>query len=155
MPKGKIIQTRKICEATIKDISPSLNLRSYLEGKTDLTLPQLRRILRAHFECHATELYTELSNAAQHSSVSVQNFVVRLMDMKQKVIFASQESESQLQYDPVLVQKLFLCAISTGLISYSIKVLTLRARRGGSKTTPLGFSSVVFARGMILKRNFG
>ena len=27
---------------------------------------------------------------------------------------------------------------------------------GGSKTTPpLGFSSVVFARGMILKRNFG
>ena len=28
--------------------------------------------------------------------------------------------------------------------------------KGGSKTTPpLGFSSVVFARGMILKRNFG
>ena len=36
-------------------------------------------------------------------------------------------------------------------------LLTLRAPRGGgSKTTPpLGFSSVVFARGMILKRNFG
>ena len=30
--------------------------------------------------------------------------------------------------------------------------LTLRAPRGGSKTTLLGFSSVVFARGMILKR---
>ena len=43
------------------------------------------------------------------------------MDMRQKVIFASQKSESQLQYDPVLVQKLFLRAISTGLISYSIK----------------------------------
>ena len=43
------------------------------------------------------------------------------MDIRQKVIFASQESESQLQYDPVLVQKLFLRAISTGLISYSIK----------------------------------
>ena len=40
---------------------------------------------------------------------------------KRQVIFASQESESQLQYDPVLVQKLFLRAISTGLISYSIK----------------------------------
>ena len=26
---------------------------------------------------------------------------------------------------------------------------------GGGKRTPLGFSSVVFARGMILKRNFG
>ena len=43
------------------------------------------------------------------------------MDMRQKVIFASQESESQLQYDLVLVQKLFLRAISTGLISYKIK----------------------------------
>ena len=43
------------------------------------------------------------------------------MDMRQKVIFASQESESQLQYDSVLVQKLFFRAISTGLISYSIK----------------------------------
>ena len=56
--------------------SPSLglNLRSYLEGKTDLTLPQLRRILGAHFsERDATELYTELSNAVQHSSGSVQN----------------------------------------------------------------------------------
>ena len=95
-----------------------------LGNKTDKTAlgVQLRMILRAHFsECDATELYTELSNAVQHSSESVQNFVVRLMDMRQKVIFASQESESQLQYDPVLVQKLFLRAISTGLISYSIK----------------------------------
>ena len=51
---------QEICEATIKAISPGLNLRSYLEGKTDLTLPQLRRILRAHFsERDATELYTD------------------------------------------------------------------------------------------------
>ena len=120
--KKKNYSDQEICVATIRAISPGLNLRSYLEGKTDLTLPQLRRILRAHFsERDATELYTELSNAVQHSSESVQNFVVRLMDMRQKVIFASQESESQLQYDPVLVQKLFLREISTGLISYSIK----------------------------------
>ena len=35
--------------------------------------------------------------------------------------------------------------------------LILRAPRGGGgrKRPPLGFSSVVFARGMILKRNFG
>ena len=43
------------------------------------------------------------------------------MDMRLKVIFASQESESQLQYNPVIVQKLLLRAISTGLISHSIK----------------------------------
>ena len=38
---------------------------------------------------------------------------------------------------------------------YEKKLLTLRAPRGGRKRPPLGFSSVVFARGMILKRNFG
>ena len=119
--RKKNYSDQEICEATIKAISPGLNVRSCLEGKTDLTLPQLRRILRAHFsERDATELCTELSNAVQHSSESVQNFVVRLIDMRQ-AIFASQELESQLQYDPVLVQKLFLRAISTGLISCSIK----------------------------------
>ena len=41
------------------------------------------------------------------------------------------------------------------IVSY--RLLTFRApRRGGRKRRPpLGFSSVVFARGMILKRNFG
>ena len=82
--KKKNYSDQEICEATIKAISPGLNLRSYLEGKTDLTIPQLRRILGAHF--------SELSNTVQHSSESVQNFFVRFMDMRQKVIFASQES---------------------------------------------------------------
>ena len=129
--KKKNYSDQEICEAIIKAISPGQNLRSYLEGKTDLTLPQLRRILRAHFsELDDTELYNELSNAVQHSSESAQNFVVLLMDMRQKVISASQESESKLQYNPVLVQKLFLRAISTGLISYSIKAKTCRVRAG-------------------------
>ena len=94
--KKKNYSDQEICEASIKAISTGLNLRSYLEGKTDLTLPQLRKILRAHFsERDATESYTELSNAIQHSFESVQDFVVRLINMRQ-VIFASQESESQL-----------------------------------------------------------
>ena len=38
---------------------------------------------------------------------------------------------------------------------WKVLPLTLRAPRGGRKRPPLGFSSVVFARGMILKRNFG
>ena len=37
--KKKKCSDQEICEATIKAISPGLNLRSYLEGKTDLTLP--------------------------------------------------------------------------------------------------------------------
>ena len=93
---------QEICEATIKAISPGLNLRSYLEGETDLTLPQLRRILRAHFsERNATELYAELSNAVQHSSESVQNFVVRLMDRRLYLHHKNQSHSSS------MIQSLF------------------------------------------------
>ena len=42
----------------IKAINPALSLRRYLEGKVDLTLAKLRRIMRSHYqERTATELY--------------------------------------------------------------------------------------------------
>lgn len=46
-----------IMDSVIRAITPGLQLRSYLEGKADLTLPTLRRILRSHYqEKNATEL---------------------------------------------------------------------------------------------------
>lgn len=48
----------EIVDAVIRAIVPGLQLRSYLEGKTNLTLPTLRRILRSHYQKKgATELY--------------------------------------------------------------------------------------------------
>lgn len=41
--------------------------------------------------------------------------------MRLKILFASQESESGLQYDPGLVLKMFLHTVSTGLQSNNIK----------------------------------
>lgn len=40
----------EIVDAVIRAISPGLQLRSYLEGKPDLTLPILRCILHSHFQ---------------------------------------------------------------------------------------------------------
>lgn len=39
----------EIVEAVMCTVSPGLKLRSYLEGKTDLTLAMLRQILRAQY----------------------------------------------------------------------------------------------------------
>ena len=39
----------EIKEAVIKAINPALSLRSYLEGKADLTLAKLRRTMRSHY----------------------------------------------------------------------------------------------------------
>ncbi|XP_028971131.2 uncharacterized protein LOC117594385 isoform X1 [Esox lucius] len=43
------------------------------------------------------------------------------MDLRQKILFASQEADSSLKYDPVLVQSLFMHTVLTGLQSDNIK----------------------------------
>ena len=40
----------KVTDAIIGAITPSMQLRSYLETISDLTLPRLRAILRSHFQ---------------------------------------------------------------------------------------------------------
>lgn len=99
-----------------------MQLRSYLEGKTNLTLPTLRWILRCHYqEKSATEVYKQLSSEVQGAKETPQNFVIHALDLRQKILFASQESESGLKYDSGLVQNMFLHTILTGLQSENIK----------------------------------
>ncbi|XP_033181946.1 uncharacterized protein LOC117152876 [Anabas testudineus] len=112
----------EIVDAVIRAIAPGLQLRSYLEGKPHLTLPTLRRILRFHYqEKGATELYKQLTSEVQSSKESPQNFVIRALDLRQKILFASQEADSALKYDPILVQSMFLHTVLTGLQNDSIR----------------------------------
>ena len=75
----------EIKEAVIKAINPALSLRSYLEGKADLTLAKLRRIMRWHYqERTSTELYHHLSSTVQQPKEKPLEFLIRLLDLKQK-----------------------------------------------------------------------
>lgn len=66
-------------------------IRANLEGKSDLSLPTLRRILRSHYqEKSATELYKQLTTEVQVNKETPQNFLIRVMDLRQKILFASQ-----------------------------------------------------------------
>lgn len=113
----------EIVDAVIRAISPGSQLRSYLEGKPNLTLPTLRCILRSHFqEKSATELYKQLASEVQNSKETPQSFLMRVLDLRQKVLFASQESESGLQYDPVLVQRMCFHTLLTGFQNDSIRI---------------------------------
>ena len=50
-----------VIEAVIRAISPGLKLRDMLEIKDDLTLPQLKRILKGHYkEDDASDLFQKL-----------------------------------------------------------------------------------------------
>lgn len=119
---NKKVPEYEIVHAVIKAIAPGMQLRSYLEGKTDLTLPVLRRILRSHYqEKGATELYKQLTSEAQNSKETPQTFLFRALDLRQKILFASQEAESSLRYDPVLVQNMFLHSVLTGLQNDNIR----------------------------------
>ena len=53
-----------IIRGVIRAIIPGSALRSYLEGRTQMTLPSLRRILRCHYqESDATDLYKQLAQS--------------------------------------------------------------------------------------------
>lgn len=58
----------EIVTGVVKAISYGLPLRAYLEGRPKITLPQLRKVLRAHYKeggGGAVELYQELVSAVQ------------------------------------------------------------------------------------------
>ncbi len=113
---------RDVVQGVIRAIAPGLSLRSYLEGRSKIPLPSLRRIIRSHYqERDATDLYKQLSQLTQGAGESAQAFLLKAFDTRQKVLFASQESDSRLCYDPHLVQEMFRHAILTGLRSDAIK----------------------------------
>lgn len=107
---------REIVWAVIRAIQPGLSLRSYLESRGDITLSTLRRIIRSHYrEGEATDLYHQLSNGTQDQKESASHFLVRMLELRQKVLFASQEAGSGLKYDPTLVQSMTRRTLLTGL----------------------------------------
>eukprot|EP00794_Sanderia_malayensis_P020673 gene20673-22711_t len=107
---------KEVVEAVIKAMRHGLQLRSYIETVHDLTLPRLRQILRAHYkEKSGTQLYQELATVFQSVKETPEAFLLRALDLRQKVLFASKEAAATLKYDPELVQGMFLRSVETGL----------------------------------------
>ena len=113
---------KEVVSAVVRAVQPGLQLRSYLENMTELTLPRLRKILRFHFhEKNATELYQLLTTITQQPNEDPQSFLMRALTIRQKVISASKESGSGIKYDASSVQSLFLHALETGLADETIR----------------------------------
>ena len=112
----------EVVDTVVRVINPGMRLRSYLEGLEGLTLPRLRSILRSHYqEKSATELYRGLSTLAQEPREGSQSFLIRALDTRQKILFATEEADTQLKYDPALVQGMFLYALYTSLQDETIR----------------------------------
>lgn len=104
----------EILDGVIRSIQPASKLRGYLEGRMDLRLTDLTRIIQSFYkERTATELYQELCQLVQNPKETLQNFVYRALELREKLLFTSNEQE--VRYDPVLVETQFRHAISTVL----------------------------------------
>ena len=79
---------------------PSLPLRSYLESVKDLTLNQLKSILRSHYwEKQGAELYQMLATLSQLPGEDPRSFLLRGMNIRQKLILqGSQEDPYNLKW---------------------------------------------------------
>ncbi|XP_030590038.1 uncharacterized protein LOC115783375 [Archocentrus centrarchus] len=113
----------EIVEAVIQAIVPDVKLKSYLESRSELSLNSLRQVLRTHFiDKDATELYHSLTRAVQESKETPVQFLIRAMDLRQKVLTASDRAKAGLKYNPELVQTQFLQTILTGLQDDAVRV---------------------------------
>ena len=113
---------REIIDGIINAVSPSLHLKSYLESIKSLRLAQLRQILLSHYcEKSASEVYHELTNIVQEANESPLTFLMRALKLRQQVLLASQERDSQIKYDQNLVQSVFVNAVETGLSDEAIR----------------------------------
>lgn len=109
-------------EAVIHAVNPGLKLRSYLEGKIDLTLATLRQILRdLYAEKDAALLCQQLTKAVQGPGESALDFLVRVLDLRQKILFASERAQSGLKYNKELVHSQCSQSIMTGLSNDNIR----------------------------------
>ncbi|CAB3993872.1 Hypothetical predicted protein [Paramuricea clavata] len=116
---------QEIVDGVIRAINGGMVLRSYVETYKDLSLERLRKILRNHYDVKsATELYQSLASICQGSKETPQEFLMRALDLRQKILFSStqDESEDTLVYENDHIQKLFLRAVETGLQDENVRV---------------------------------
>ena len=86
----------EICDAVIKAISPHSSLRNYVLTMPDRSLGKLRSILRVFFQQKtASDLYQRLVTTSQETKETPQQFLLRALDARNKVLFAAQEENSQ------------------------------------------------------------
>ncbi|MES9906773.1 MAG: hypothetical protein ABW168_29350 [Sedimenticola sp.] len=125
----------EIVEAVLRAIQPGNRLKSYLEGRDDLDLATLNTLIRSYYrEKSPTELYQQLCNLSQTSEETAQDFLIRALDLRQQVLFASKQKDAGMKYDPELVKSMTIRSLSTGLREDSVRYefQTTLAKRGVS-----------------------
>lgn len=104
----------EIIRTVLKIMKPG-TLKEMLTNKDDLTVDGLKKLLRSHIrDKNSAELFQELSNAKQQDKESAQQFLYRIIGLKQRVLFESRQPGADFNYDKKLVQGTFLHTLYQG-----------------------------------------
>ena len=111
-----------ICEEVLRITSPDIPLREMLDGRESMTVAELVKILRFHFhEKDSSKLWEELNKATQTASQDATQFTQTLISLKQRILFASKEAGSSVQFSESAVNKQFVRSLLSGLKNNNIR----------------------------------
>ena len=119
--KQKGYEEDEICFAVKKAISPSSEIKPYIDSLEKPDLKELLACVRsAYQEKSASALFQDLNKLCQESEEDAQAFMFRALGLRQKVLAAS-EVDEEIPYDAPLIQSVFLHAVLTGIKSESVR----------------------------------
>lgn len=105
----------EIVRGVLRIIKPG-TFKDMLINKDDLSILELRGFLQAHLrEKNSTELFQELMCARQDDNETPQQFLYRVIGLKQRVLFTSKLSDASIKYSAATVQDVFLHTVYQGL----------------------------------------
>ena len=105
----------EVIRAVLRIVKPGA-FKDMLTHKDDITISELKGFLRPHLgEKASTELFQELMCAKQSEQEPPQQFLYRMIGLKQKILFQSKQANADIHYDPKTIQEVFLHTIYQGL----------------------------------------
>ncbi|KAL2092809.1 hypothetical protein ACEWY4_012607 [Coilia grayii] len=105
----------EVIRGVLKIVKPGI-FKDMLINKDELTVSELKGFLRSHLcEKASTELFQELMCAKQNDQEFPQQFLYRMIGLKQKILFQSRQASADIRYDPRTIQEVFLHTIYQGL----------------------------------------
>lgn len=105
----------EIVRAVLRVIKPG-NFKDMLMNKDDLTVEELKAFLHSHLgEQSNMELFQELMCTKQKDNETPQQFLYRVIGLKQKILLASKHANTDVKYSANTVQDIFLHSVYQGL----------------------------------------
>ncbi|KAK0141008.1 hypothetical protein N1851_021996 [Merluccius polli] len=105
----------EIIHGVLRIIKPGA-FKDMLTNKDEIAICELKGFLRSHLgEKASTELFQELMCAKQTEQEPPQQFVYRMIGLKQRILFQSKQANIDIRYDPKTIQEVFLHTIYHGL----------------------------------------